>query len=125
MPDHPVNAPTAFRWYPRPVFFVADIQVALDFYVDKLGFMKKWHEGDGTGTVCQVDRGECEIILCQDAARRAESRLFIELTRDGLDQLEREIDERSVRVQKIWWGYDSLLIVDPDGNQLLFPLLSE
>lgn len=26
-------------------------------YVDTLGFEKQWHEADGSGTVCQVDRG--------------------------------------------------------------------
>lgn len=118
-------APDVHRWYPRPVFFVSDIQAALGFYLDKLGFVKKWHEADGHGTVCQVDRGECEIILCQDAARRDKSRLFVELTREGLDQLEREISERAITVQKTWWGYDSILIVDPDGNELLFPLLKD
>lgn len=115
----------ALRWYPRPVFFVADIQVALRFYVDTLGFAKKWHEADGTGTVCQVDHGECEIILCQDAIRRDRSRLFVELTQAGLDQLERDIAERSIPAGKSWWGYDVIVIADPDGNELLFPLLSE
>jgi len=31
-----------------------------------LGFHKKWLEAEGAGTVCQVDRGECEIILTED-----------------------------------------------------------
>jgi hypothetical protein len=29
------------RWYMRPVLFVSDLQRALDFYVDKLGFEKE------------------------------------------------------------------------------------
>ena len=58
------------RWYSRPVFFVTDINRAIDFYVGRLGFAKKWHEADGTGTVCQVDRSDCEIILCEDAGRK-------------------------------------------------------
>ena len=44
------------RWYVRPVFFVTDVHRALRFYIDMLGFEKRWHEGDGAGTVCQVDR---------------------------------------------------------------------
>jgi catechol 2,3-dioxygenase-like lactoylglutathione lyase family enzyme len=44
-------------WYARPVLFVSDLQTALRFYVDTLGFEKKWHEAEGKGTVCQVDRG--------------------------------------------------------------------
>ena len=32
-------------WYARPVVFVADINRAIRFYVDMLGFEKAWHEG--------------------------------------------------------------------------------
>jgi len=110
------------RWYARPVLFVADVQVALRFYIDTLGFTKKWHTADGEGTVCQVDRGGCEIILCEDPARQDKSRLFVELNRDGIDELRREIAERSVPTEKAWWGYDVIRIPDPDGNELLFPL---
>jgi hypothetical protein len=90
------------RWYARPVFFVSDVQVALRFYIDKLGFEKRWHEADGKGTVCRFNRGECVIILCEDDARRDKGRLFVELTMDGLDELRREIAERSVPTQKAW-----------------------
>jgi len=107
------------QWYARPVLFVSDLQGALTFYLDKLGFVKKWHEAGGKGTVCQVDRGGCEIILCQDATRRDRSRLFLELSREGVEQLLQETVERSVPTQKSWWGYDVLRIEDPDGNELL------
>ena len=106
-------------WYMRPVFFVSDIQRAIGFYVDKLGFKKKWHEADGKGTVCQVDRGGCEIILCEDATRDERGRVFLELSRKGVDQLLKEVEERSIPTQKSWWGYDVLRIEDPDGNDLL------
>ena len=109
------------RWYARPVFFVSDVQAALRFYIDTLGFEKRWHEADGNGKVCQVNRGECEIILCEDAKRRDKGRVFVELTRDGLDELRREISERSVPFQKTWWGSDVIQIADPDGNELYFP----
>jgi catechol 2,3-dioxygenase-like lactoylglutathione lyase family enzyme len=103
----------------RPVFFVSDLQRAIEFYVGKLGFEKKWHEADGKGTVCQVDRGGCEIILCEDADRNDRSRLFLELSREAVDQLLKEVDERRVPTQKAWWGYDVLQIEDQDGNDLL------
>ena len=110
------------QWYMRPVVFVSDVQRALAFYVGQLGFTKRWHEADGKGTVCQVDRGGCEVILCQDVSRQDRSRLFVELNRDGIDQLRREIAERSLPVTMTWWGYDAIRIADPDGNELLFPL---
>lgn len=116
---------TVHRWYTRPVLFVADVHRALHFYVDRLGFEKGWHEGDGAGQVCQVSRGECEIILCEDGTRRDRTRLFIELTADGFTDLRRELVERSVPGKETWWGYDVLQIDDPDGNELIFPLPGE
>jgi catechol 2,3-dioxygenase-like lactoylglutathione lyase family enzyme len=110
------------KWYTRPVLFVNDIHRALHFYTDILGFKKAWHEGDGQGKVCQVERAGCEIILCEDAGRADKARLFVELTRDGVAEFEREIAERSLPNKKSWWGYDVIQIDDPDGNELLFPL---
>ena len=109
---------TQTGWYARPVFFVADVNRALRFYVDKLGFWKKWHKG----TVCQVNRGDCEIILCEHATRRDKVRLFVELNVPELAELRRELAERSVPAKETWWGYDSIQIDDPDGNELLFPI---
>ena len=111
----------ARRWYARPVFFVTDLDRALGFYVTMLGFEKRWHEGDGTGKVCQVDRAECEIILCADVTRRDKARLFVELPAAGVADLRRELAERAVPTREVWWGYDCLQLEDPDGNELLFP----
>lgn len=121
MTEQAVKNQLVHRWYTRPVFFVADVNRAARFYIDMLGFEKHWHSDDGAGTVCQVDRGECEIILCEDATRRDKGRLFIELTAEGLADLRREFAERAVPTRETWWGYDSLQVVDPDGNELLFP----
>ncbi len=103
------------------MLFVADVNRALRFYMDKLGFEKSWHEGDGAGKVCQINRAGCEVILCEDATRRDKGRLFVELTDDGVAALRHEIVERSVPSEKSWWGSDVIKIVDPDGNELLFP----
>jgi catechol 2,3-dioxygenase-like lactoylglutathione lyase family enzyme len=104
------------------VLFVADVNRAIRFYVDTLGFEKSWHEGDGAGGVCQVNHGECEIILCADATRRDKARLYIELTVEGLADLRRELAERSVPSKESWWGSDVVQVDDPDGNELLFPI---
>ena len=122
MTEQAGNRQAAHRWYTRPVFFVADVNRAARFYVGTLGFEKGWHSSDGAGTVCQVNHGECEIILCEDATRRDRGRLFIELTAVGLEDLRREFVERSVPVKETWWGYDTLQVDDPDGNELFFPV---
>jgi catechol 2,3-dioxygenase-like lactoylglutathione lyase family enzyme len=108
----------------RPVLLVTDVHRAIRFYVDKLGFEKSWHEGGGAGGVCQVARGECEIILSEDATRSGRARLFVSLTPEALAELRRELEERSVPTKTSWWGYDVIQIEDPDGNELLFPLPS-
>jgi catechol 2,3-dioxygenase-like lactoylglutathione lyase family enzyme len=122
MTEQTVRSQIVHRWYTRPVLFVTDVHRALRFYIDLLGFEKAWHEGDGAGTVCQVNRGECEIILCEDTTRSGKARLFVELTADGLADLRRELVERSVPSKESWWGSDVLQIDDPDGNELFFPV---
>ncbi len=107
--------------YTRPVLFVADIKCSIQFYVEVLGFWKKWHEGDGAGTVCQVNRGDTEVILCQDPKRTDKARLFVELNAEEWAVLRREIAERSIPVEKTWLGYDCIRITDPDGNEWLVP----
>jgi len=122
MMEQTTESRTAHGWYARPVLFVADLERALHFYVDQLGFWKKWHEGEGKGTVCQVNRKDCEIILWQTPTRQDKSRLFIELNVKELAELRREIAERAVPTKDTWWGYDSVQIDDPDGNELIFPV---
>jgi hypothetical protein len=118
-----VAEPIVHRWYSRPVFFVSDLGQSLHFYLDVLGFTKAWHEADGRGTVCQVNRSDCEIILCQHATRRDKGRLFLELTAEGVADFRREIAERSIPHTLTWWGYDCIQIDDPDGNELLVCIL--
>lgn len=121
MTEDTSSGQSAYRWYTRPVFFVDDVNRAARFYVDVLGFEKGWHSGEGAGKVCQVNHGECEVILCEDAARRDRGRLFIELTPEGLADLRREFAKRSVPTSETWWGYEILRVEDPDGNELFFP----
>ena len=122
MSEQAIAGASSYRWYARPVLFVSDVRAAIEFYVGRLGFEKKWHEADGEGTVCQVDRGGCEIILCEDAERDDRGRLFLELSREAVDQLLGEVERRGVPTRKAWWGYDVLQIRDPDGNELLICL---
>ena len=122
MTDPVEKSTPVHRWYSRPVLFVNDLNRALRFYVDGLGFKKDWHAGEDKGTVCQVSRSDCEIILCQDAKRRDKARLFIELTADGLRDFRQELGERAIPHKTTWWGYDTTQVDDPDGNELFFPV---
>jgi len=122
MPGHDASSASSHRWYSRPVLFASDLKQSLHFYLDQLGFEKNWHSEDGAGNVCQVSRSECEVILCQDDAHRDKARLFISLTPEGLRDFQRELAERSVPTKATWWGYETIQVDDPDGNELLFPV---
>src|SRR5262249_42292291 len=125
MEDRAAGDQAVHRWYTRPVLFVADIRRSIRFYTGDLGFRKVWHEADGKGTVCQVDRDGCEIIVCEHDARKDRARLFVSLTREAIEVLRREIAERSIPSKMSWWGYDVIQVDDPDGNELLFPVSNE
>ena len=121
MPEQAVRTEPIHKWYARPVLFVSDVNRAAAFYIDMLGFTKHWHADDGAGPVCQVDRGDCEIILCEDATRPGKGRIFVELNAEALADLRRELADRAVPTKETWWGYDTLQVDDPDGNELFFP----
>jgi catechol 2,3-dioxygenase-like lactoylglutathione lyase family enzyme len=106
-------------WYSRAVLFVADVQRAVDFYVGKLGFREKWrHEQE----VAQVDRDECEIILsAQRPPKIGMGMLFIELTAADFAALPSMLAASGVGSKRGRWGYDCIIVVDPDGNEIYFP----
>ncbi|MBV7330434.1 VOC family protein [Chloroflexi bacterium TSY] len=111
------------KWYTRPVLFVTEIERAIKFYTDLLGFHQLWtHEEDERPIVTQVNRGECEIILALNAERVGKSRLFISLETDEMRAFQGEIAAKSIPTERTWWGYPVIEIKDPDGNELLFPL---
>lgn len=110
-------------WYSRPLFFVADAQRSSDFYVDKLGFVQAWSfSEEGKLFVAQVNREDCEIILSsQWPEKNGKGMLFISLTDPTYAALPAELAAQGVVVKEGWWGYRTLIVTDPDGNELYFP----
>lgn len=110
-------------WYTRPLFFVADVERALGFYVGSLGFTEKWRFAEaGKVFVGQVSREDCEIILSsQWPEKNGKGMLFISLTSTLYAALPGELGAKGVGVKQGWWGYRTLIVTDPDGNELYFP----
>lgn len=115
------------RWYTRPVLFVSDIDRACSYYVQKLGFTESWrHMDDGRTLVAQVERAGCELILtCQWPGKAGSGLVFVSLNPEELGSARTEFEGRSVEVQNGWWGYELMIVADPDGNQLYFPCPQE
>ncbi len=114
-------------WFSRPVFFVESVERAIGFYVDKLGFEEEWRfDEDGTVLVGQVNREDCALLLnSQQPARTGKGRLFISLDPEPLRLLREEFENRGAPVRDGWWGYDTMIVEDPDGNELFFPYPNE
>jgi uncharacterized glyoxalase superfamily protein PhnB len=118
-------------WFARPVLHVKNVEAALRFYVDRLGFTSPWrYDEDGRVHVAQVDRQGCALILADTWPEKiGKSLMFISLnvepaTREAavaaLDALRAELEAKGVQVKDSSWGYRLLVVDDPDGNQLFF-----
>jgi catechol 2,3-dioxygenase-like lactoylglutathione lyase family enzyme len=111
-------------WYSRPVLHVADVEASVAFYVDRIGFLEVWSFNDDAGRkfVSQVDRDEAEIILCsQWPDKVGKGMLFIALAAADWQALPGTLESRGVAFTRGWWGYRTLIVADPDGNELYFP----
>ena len=115
-------------WFARPVLHVTDVEASLSFYVDQLGFTSPWrYEEDGRAHVAQVDRQGCALILADTWPEKiGKGLMFISLNGEpetqvaALDALRAEFEAKGVPVKEGSWGYQLLVVDDPDGNQLFF-----
>jgi catechol 2,3-dioxygenase-like lactoylglutathione lyase family enzyme len=110
-------------WYSRPVFFVESVERSIAFYTESLGFtVANRYEEDGETLVAQVNRDACEILLNnQQPEKTGQGRIFISLDVEVLRTLRAEFENRGAPVVDGWWGYNTMIVKDPDGNELFFP----
>ena len=126
---------TVTDWVARPVLSVTDVEAALRFYIDRLGFTSPWrYDEDGKVHVAQVDRQNCALILNSTWAKTHPEKIrkaviFVSLNVEpetpeaataALDVLRAEFEAKGVTVKDGRWGYRLIVVDDPDGNQLLF-----
>jgi len=112
------------RWYSRPVLFVADVERAVEFYTSQLGFTAGWrYEEDGVLRVSEVARDECTLIFSsQQPEKTGHGRMFISLDPEPFERVKAEFAERGAPVKSGYWGYELMVVEDPDGNELFFPV---
>lgn len=113
------------NFYARTVFFVSDAEASLQFYTETLGFQVDWnHRHEGRTFVFQVSLFGFELILNQVYSaiqdRAGHGRLFIGLEEDQTAALLGHIRERNLPAMREEWGMPTLVLLDPDGNELFF-----
>ena len=113
----------ADAWFSRPVIFVEDVERAVAFYVDKLGFVAgSSYSHEGRLLVADVSRSDCALLLnSQQPDKVGKGRMFISLDPEPFKALQAELSGRGAPVTAGWWGYDLMVVLDPDGNELFFP----
>jgi catechol 2,3-dioxygenase-like lactoylglutathione lyase family enzyme len=124
---------------PRPILtstaaqlFVADIHVSCDFYTQKLGFAVDFVYGDPP-YYGQVSRDQARLALrmvCEPVfldVREREHLLSASLTvatADEIKELFLSYQAAGVRFQQTLkrepWGARTFIVMDPDGNLILF-----
>ena len=73
----------------RTVLHVTNVEAALSFYTDRLGFTSPWrYEEDGRARVAQAERQGCALILSdQWPEKAAEGLIFISVNLDPEAQI--------------------------------------
>ncbi|MGW8368290.1 MAG: VOC family protein [Gammaproteobacteria bacterium] len=111
------------KLYARTVFFVEDAERALRFYTETLGFALDWnYQEKGRAFVVQVSLLGFELILNQAEGwtgdRPGRGRVFIGLDDNQLEPFQRHIESNRIEARAFHWGNPTLVICDPDGNEI-------
>jgi catechol 2,3-dioxygenase-like lactoylglutathione lyase family enzyme len=111
--------------YARSVFFVKNAERARTFYTEELGFSVDWdYREEGRSYVLQVNLFGFELILNQvgdsTQARAGHGRVFIGLDDDQVEPLRQHVAATGIATSRVDWGRPTLVIRDPDGNELFF-----
>lgn len=100
-----------------PILIVKDIPASIDYYVDKLGFEKKWEWGDPPGFAC-VGRDEVELFL--DQSTKDVSGSWISIFVQDIDALYETYKKSGAIVRKppadYPWGVREMTVEDLDGH---------
>ena len=113
--------------------FVADIQASCDFYTDKLGFAVDFVYGDPP-FYAQVTRDNARLSLRHidepvfaDDVREREDLLSASITLGDADEIKQlflsyqamDVPFHQTLKQEPW-GATTFIVIDPDGNLILF-----
>ena len=113
------------KFYARSVFFTKDTELSLRFYTETLGFSVDWkYDEQDKVYVFQVSLFGFELILNQTEPateeRAGHGRVFIGLEDDQADALLKHMEEKGIPKTVVPWGNPTLVIRDPDQNELFF-----
>jgi predicted enzyme related to lactoylglutathione lyase len=104
-----------------PILSVSNFAASMDYYINKLGFSKRWDCGEPATFGC-VSRDAVSIFLCQGAQGRPGTWIMIFV--QSVDELHHEYKDRGATILQpptnMPWGTCEMHVEDPDGHRLRF-----
>jgi len=104
-----------------PILRVSNFAASMDYYVNKLGFTKRWDWGDPPTFGC-VARDKVSIFLCEGAQGRPGTWIMIFL--HDVDALYTDYKQRGAKVLQpptnMPWETREMHVEEPDGHRLRF-----
>jgi catechol 2,3-dioxygenase-like lactoylglutathione lyase family enzyme len=114
----PGPAPTAAVTFGGvcPIFRVADLDAAVAYYVERLGFAVDWHY---PGSIASVTRGAVSLFLCANDQGTPVAWAWVGVS--DAEALHEELRARGATIRQPPANFDwalELQVEDPDGNVL-------
>jgi uncharacterized glyoxalase superfamily protein PhnB len=112
-------------WTSSTLFFVRDVDRAIGFYVDALGFtLNMRYEEEAQAKVAGVSRGDgCALLLTSQWPDKAGTAvLYTALDANEFATLRADLEAKGTAFEEGFWGKPLMVVDDPDGNQLYFPV---
>jgi catechol 2,3-dioxygenase-like lactoylglutathione lyase family enzyme len=116
-----VTAPSP--WASSTLIFVRDVDQAIGFYVDRLGFQLHMRFVDeGKPLVAGVSRGDgCSLLLtCQWPDKVGKAVLYTAFDAPEFERTCADLQAKGVPLKDEWWGRPLVVVEDPDGNEIWF-----
>jgi uncharacterized glyoxalase superfamily protein PhnB len=101
-----------------PILNVKNFAASIDYYVNKLGFEKKWDWGDPPEFGC-VARGKVEIFLCEGG--QGQSGTWMSIFMEDVEELYQEYLKSGAIIRQpptnYPWGVREMNVEDLDGHR--------
>lgn len=101
-----------------PILNVKNLQASMNYYVEKLGFEKKWDWGEPPDFGC-VGRGKIEIFLCEGC--QGQPGMWMSIFLEDVDALYEEYKKSGATIidppTNYPWRTREMLIEDLDGHR--------
>lgn len=119
MPQQP-DKPNNFEGV-TPILNVNNLLASMDYYVNKLGFCKRWAWGEPPTFGC-VARDKVSIFLCEGAQGRPGTWMMIFV--DDVDALHTDWQQRGAKILQpptnMPWKTREMHVEDLDGHRMRF-----